>query len=81
MIKISPEGELLWEKTVGGSSFDAGADITSDGSGNSYGVGTVLANAANNARWGNDTVRPGLNRGYEAYVVKHDIRGNRKWLI
>ena len=27
LIKISPEGELLWEKTVGGSSFDAARAI------------------------------------------------------
>lgn len=34
LIKIAPSGELLWEKTFGGSSFDAGRSISKTQDGN-----------------------------------------------
>ncbi|WP_241492406.1 aryl-sulfate sulfotransferase [Lacinutrix himadriensis] len=58
IIKISPDGDLIWEKTMGGSSFDAGRSIskTQDNgfiiSGSSRSVdGDLNANNGQNDAW------------------------------
>lgn len=58
LIKITPLGELIWEKTLGGSNFDAGRSITkaSDNgfilSGNSRSVdGNLTNNKGQNDGW------------------------------
>jgi hypothetical protein len=69
-IKISPSGELIWEKTFGGNSFDVARSIskTLDGdfiiSGNSRSADNDLTN--NNGQ--ND-----------AWVIKIDTNGKLKW--
>jgi len=74
--------QVDWVNNGGGSSWDVGGDITSDDAGNSYAVGTSLANVTSFSRWGNDTLNTtNVNLGYQGFIVKHDIRGNRNWLI
>ncbi|WP_298556599.1 hypothetical protein [uncultured Algibacter sp.] len=70
VIKISPTGNLIWEKTFGGSSFDVARSIskTQDNdfiiSGNSRSLD------------GNLTNNNGQN---DAWVIKVDTNGNLKW--
>ncbi|WP_346882409.1 hypothetical protein [uncultured Algibacter sp.] len=70
IIKISPMGELIWEKTFGGTSFDAGRSISKtqdDGfiiSGNSRSAnGDVSSNSGQNDAW----------------ILKIDNQGSLKW--
>ena len=70
VIKITPNGDLIWEKTFGGSSFDVGRSInkTQDNgfiiSGNSRSAdGDVLTNQGQNDAW----------------VLKIDVNANLIW--
>ena len=42
LLKYSPNGELLWQKTWGSDDYDSGRGITADGSGNLYVAGSGL---------------------------------------
>ena len=69
VIKISSEGNLLWEKTFGGSSFDVGRSVrkTND---NGFLI-SGSSRSANNAF---------LNKGQnDAWILKIDRNGNQQW--
>ncbi|UKM65831.1 hypothetical protein GSB9_02402 [Flavobacteriaceae bacterium GSB9] len=70
VIKISPSGELIWEKTYGGSSFDVGRSVskTKDG-------GFIIAGSSRSAD-GNLASNNGQN---DSWIVKLDSNGNLKW--
>jgi hypothetical protein len=70
VIKISPEGDLLWEKTLGGSSFDVGRAIskTQDNG--------FLISGSSRSSDGNLTSNNGQN---DAWVVKINSSGNLDW--
>ena len=70
LIKISPEGQLLWEKTLGGTSFDVARDIvkTQDN-------GFLLSGSSRSSD-GDVTINQGQN---DAWVVKVDSEGNIEW--
>ena len=68
-IKINSEGNLLWEKTFGGSSFDVGRSVrkTND---NGFLI-SGSSRSANNAF---------LNKGQnDAWILKIDGNGNQQW--
>lgn len=69
LIKISPEGELLWEKTVGGTSFDAARAIFK-----SKNYGYFIAG---NSRSSNNGFE---NKGQnDTWILKIDEFGNLVW--
>jgi len=68
--KISPSGELLWEKTYGGESFDVGREITT-----SNDDGFIICGSSRSAS-GNLTENQGQN---DAWVLKIDSNGALKW--
>jgi hypothetical protein len=70
IVKISPEGTLLWEKTLGGSSFDVGRAIskTQDNG--------FLISGSSRSTDGNLTVNKGQN---DAWVMKINNSGNLEW--
>ena len=70
IVKITPEGTLLWEKTVGGSSFDVGRSIskTQDNG--------FLVSGSSRSSDGNLTSNKGQN---DAWVVKINSSGNLEW--
>lgn len=70
LIKIAPTGELLWEKTIGGSSFDVGRSIvkTQDN-------GFLIAGSSRSAN-GDVSVNNGQN---DAWVLKVDSNGTLEW--
>lgn len=70
IIKIDPSGELLWEKTFGGSGFDAGRAImpTQDGS--------FLVAGSSRSGDGNLSENKGQN---DAWLLKIDDAGSLVW--
>ena len=70
LIKITPEGTLLWEKTIGGTNFDVGRSVskTQDNG--------FLISGSSRSSDGNITTNKGLN---DAWVLKIDSGGNIKW--
>lgn len=70
IIKISPNGNLLWEKTIGGSSFDVARALvkTQDN-------GFLLAGSSRS-----DDVDVSQNKGQnDAWALKVDANGNLLW--
>ncbi|WP_299366893.1 hypothetical protein [Winogradskyella sp.] len=72
LIKISPEGDLIWEKTIGGTSFDvARALIRSQNS------GFVLAGSSRSS-----DIDVSENKGQnDAWVLQVDSSGNLLWEV
>lgn len=70
IIKINPQGELLWEKTIGGSSFDAGRSISKTQNGN-----FIIAGNSRSSD-GSLTVNKGQN---DAWILKMDSEANILW--
>jgi len=70
VIKITPQGSLLWEKTIGGTNFDVGRSIskTQDNG--------FLISGSSRSSDGNLTTNKGLN---DAWVLKIDRGGDIKW--
>jgi len=70
LIKISPNGDLLWEKTIGGTSFDVARSIvkTQDN-------GFLLAGSSRSS-----DIDVSENNGQnDAWVLKVDAIGNLQW--
>ena len=70
VIKITPDGTLLWEKTLGGSSFDVGRSISK-----TQDNGFLIAGSSRSTD-GNLSVNVGQN---DAWVLKIDGGGNLEW--
>ena len=70
IIKITPNGELIWEKTLGGSGFDAGRSISSTQEGNFI--------ISGNSRSNDDDLTE--NKGQnDAWIIKIDANANIIW--
>jgi hypothetical protein len=70
VIKITPEGSLLWEKTIGGTNFDVGRSIsTTQDNG-------FLISGSSRSSDGNLITNKGLN---DAWVLKIDSSGDIEW--
>jgi len=70
IIKITPNGTLLWENTIGGSSFDVARDITITQDG-----GFLLAGSSRSSN-GDITRNNGQN---DALVVQVNSQGQLEW--
>jgi len=72
LIKISPAGDLIWQKNYGGSEFDVAKSVfeTQDD-------GFILAGSSR-SQDGNVTLNEGQNDGW---VIKVDADGNLKWQV
>ncbi|MFL1010824.1 hypothetical protein [Flavisericum labens] len=70
VIKISPTGDLLWEKTYGGTSFDVGRSVSKTND-----DGFIISGSSRSAD-GNITKNNGQN---DAWIVKIDTNGNLIW--
>jgi hypothetical protein len=72
--KLTPDGQWLWAKRAGGTSYDNGSDITTDAAGNAYVSGTMQSTSAS---FGSITL---TNPGYaNAYVAKLSPTGEWLW--
>lgn len=70
IIKISPLGELIWEKSFGGSSFDSGRSISNTQDGG------FLISGSSRSSDGDITTNQGQN---DAWVIKINNEGNLEW--
>jgi hypothetical protein len=70
VMKITPDGTLLWEKTLGGSSFDVGRSISK-----TQDNGFLISGSSRSTN-GNLTSNKGQN---DAWVVKIYSSGNLEW--
>lgn len=70
LIKITPEGNLLWENTIGGSSFDVARAIVKSQDG-----GFILSGSSRSS-----DLDVSENKGQnDAWIIKVDISGNLEW--
>ena len=69
LIKISPEGTLLWEKNYGGSSFDVGRSIRKSNS-------NFIISGSSRSSDGDVTNNNGQN---DAWILKINADGNLIW--
>ncbi len=70
IIKMSPMGELIWEKTLGGTSFDVGRSI------NKTNANDFIVSGSSRSSDGSLTTNEGQN---DAWVLKIDSNANLKW--
>ena len=70
VIKITPEGTLLWEKTLGGSNFDVGRSISK-----TQDNGFLISGSSRSAN-GNVTTNKGQN---DAWILKINSSGDLEW--
>lgn len=70
VIKISESGNLIWEKSFGGSNFDVGRSIK-----NTQDNGFIISGSSRSAD-GNVSINQGQN---DAWVLKIDENGNLEW--
>lgn len=70
LIKISPSGDLIWERTIGGSSFDVARAMVQSQTG-----GYILSGSSRSNDFDVDE-----NKGQnDAWVLKVDDNGNLEW--
>ncbi|UUX92572.1 lectin like domain-containing protein [Methanoplanus endosymbiosus] len=66
-VKVSPEGELSWQKCLGGSSYDKAQQIAESSAGDYYLIGETYSD---------DDDVSGNNGSYDFWVAKTDSSGN-----
>src|SRR5215210_2066933 len=73
LAKYDPSGNVLWVNQGGGSSYDEGASVAVDSSGNTYVTGSFFGTAS----FGTTN----LTSSYDSdiFVVKYDNFGNLAW--
>ncbi len=72
--KFSPEGEVLWIRTAGGSGYDYGHGIALDFNGDVIVTGAV----AGEARFGDTVINPG-GTGRPIFCAKYSSEGELRW--
>ena len=70
LIKISPLGDLIWEKTIGGTSFDSGTSIS-----NTLDNGFILCG---NSRSSDMDVSSNYGQN-DAWIIKINVEGILEW--
>ena len=70
VIKISPSGSLIWEKSFGGNSFDVARSISKTQNGD------FIISGSSRSSNGDLTINNGQN---DAWVIKIDTNSNLKW--
>lgn len=76
MAKYTPDGNLVWARSAGGSFFDDPGNIAVDDGGNSIMAGSFY----NTIQFGPYTlVNPDSTLGADVFIVKYDPEGNVAW--
>lgn len=77
LLKIDPNGNIIWDKTYGANSIDYGNDFMTTPDGGIILVGTVFMDATMIAANGD---RGQNGKGdHDAWVIKIDANGNKVW--
>lgn len=75
LTKVSPEGEFLWVRSLGGSLVDRGYGVAADAAGNAYVTGHYQST---DAKASGQTVP---NAGdYDIFTAKYDPKGELLWI-
>ncbi len=77
--KLDASGNLVWAKSMGGSNFDYGIDITVDVNGNVFTTGVFKGTVDFDP--GTGTFNLTSNGQYDAFVQKLNVSGNLEWAI
>ncbi len=77
ILKLDQNGQFIWAKSIGGTSFDYANDIKIDASGNLYITG-VFRNTVDFDP-GTSTHNLTSNGQYDVFVLKMDQSGNHVW--
>ena len=77
ILKLDPNGQFLWSKSIGGTSFDYANDIKIDGNGDVFITG-VFRNTVDFDP-GTSTHNLTSNGQYDVFVLKMDQNGNHIW--
>ncbi len=77
--KLDASGNLVWAKSMGGSNFDYGIDITVDVNGNVFTTGVFKGTVDFDP--GTGTFSLTSNGQYDAFVQKLNVSGNLEWAI
>jgi hypothetical protein len=72
--KLDPSGNLLWVKSIGGSNFDSGLDLTTDVNGNVFTTGTFKGTVDFDP--GNGVQNLTSNGQYDVFIQKLNSVGN-----
>ena len=75
--KLDPSGNLLWVKSIGGSNFDSGLDLTTDVNGNVFTTGTFKGTVDFDP--GNGVQNLTSNGQYDVFIQKLNSAGNLEW--
>ncbi|GAA4972033.1 hypothetical protein [Algibacter aquimarinus] len=70
VLKITPDGSIIWEKSFGGNNFDVGRSINK-----TLDNGFIISGSSRSAN-GDVSVNQGQN---DAWVLKIDTNGNLEW--
>ncbi|MEZ4746645.1 MAG: SBBP repeat-containing protein [Calditrichia bacterium] len=70
--KYAANGDFMWAQQAGGSFFDQGNGIATDGNGNALVTGKFSGNAA----FGDTTI---ISLQFNTFVAKYDANGNFMW--
>jgi len=76
--KLDSNGNIVWIKSMGGTSSDYGESITTDASGNVYTTGFFYNTVDFNP--GSGVSNLVSNGGYDIFIQKLDANGNFLWL-
>jgi len=76
--KFDPNGNFLWAKSIGGSTFDSGKGIAVDASGNAYITG-YFSDVTVDFDPGAGTFNMNNSGGQDIYILKLDVNGNFVW--
>jgi len=74
LAKFDSNGNYVWSKRFGGTSYDYGNSVSVDSSGNAYITGYFSSSLINFG--GGDLT---TNGGYDIFLAKFDIQGNHLW--
>ena len=75
--KTNPDGQLLWAKKMGGTSFDYATDIVADANGNVYVTGVYEGIADFDPGRGEYLLES--TGGLDIFIVKLDVNGDFLW--
>ena len=79
ILKLSPEGDLMWVKSIGSPGYEEAVSIGSDTDGNVYVSGYFAENGDYNP--GEEVFELASNGGQDAFVVKLDESGQFEWAL
>lgn len=74
VVKLNPEGELLWSTLLGGTNVDYGNGIGVDTNGNVFACGFTKSSG-----WVQGGYKTNYQGGYDAFVVKLNSNGVHRW--